>query len=151
AVDLARKVYLTEAQLDADIGIFNAFPEDTELVQAQKALNVWTGNLSRRLVREGGKVVIATASSDGLGFHSLADRGMRLYNRVGRRQSIASIFEGRKIIVFSPNCSRADLLERYPEKVIIRNTWKDVLEELKDGPAGQSVSVFPNGSLQYVV
>lgn len=151
AVERAGKVYLTEAPLDADIGIFNAFPEDTELVQAQKALNVWTGNVSRRLVRAGGKVVIATASSDGLGFHSLADRGMRLYNPVDRRQSIAGIFQGRKVIVFSPNCSRADLLERYPEKVIIRNTWKDVLEELKEGTSGQSVSIFPNGSLQFVV
>jgi len=150
AVELAGKIYLTEAPLDADIGIFNAFPEDTELVQAQKALNVWTGNLSRRLVSAGGKVVIATASSDGLGFHSIADRGMRLYNRVGRRPAIAGIFQGRKVIVFSPNCSRADLLERYPENVIIRNTWKDVLDELKDGSAGQSVSIFPNGSLQFV-
>lgn len=149
AVELARKVYVTEAPCDVDIGIFNAFPEDTELVQAQKALNVWTGNETCRLVREGGKVVIATASSDGLGFHSLADRGMRLYSPVGRRKAVTDIFQGRKIIVFSPNCSRADLLERYPEQVIIRNIWKDVLEELKDGATGQRVSIFPNGSLQY--
>jgi hypothetical protein len=54
------------------------------------------------------------------------------------------------VVVFSPNCSRADLLERYPEEVIIRNAWKDVLEELKNGSTGQSVAVFPNGSLQYI-
>jgi len=151
AVELASKVYVTEAPTDVDIGIFNAFPEDTELVQAQKALNVWTGNMGRRLVREGGKVVIATASSDGLGFHSLADRGMRLYNRVDRRKAIAEIFRGRKIIVFSPNCSRADLLERYPESVMIRNTWEEVMAELKDGSASQSVAIFPNGSLQFII
>ena len=149
AVELARTVYVTEPPCDVDVGIFNAFPEDTELVQAQKALNVWTGNETCRLVREGGKVVVATASSDGLGFHSLADRGMRLYAPVGHRKSVSSIFGSRKIIVFSPNCSRKDLLERYPEQVIIRNTWGDVLEELKDGSSAQSVSVFPNGSLQY--
>ena len=149
AVDLARKVYVTEAPCDMDIGIFNAFPEDTELVQAQKALNVWTGNETCRLVKEGGSVVIATASSDGLGFHSLADRGMRLYAPVCRRKAVSDIFGRRKIIVFSLNCSRADLLERYPDQVIIRNTWKDVLEELKNGATGQSVAIFPNGSLQY--
>ncbi len=149
AVELARAVYVTEPPCDVDVGIFNAFPEDTELVQAQKALNVWTGNETCRLVREGGKVVVATASSDGLGFHSLADRGMRLYAPVGHRKSVSSIFGSRKIIVFSPNCSPKDLLERYPEQVIIRNTWGDVLEELKDGSSAQSVSVFPNGSLQY--
>jgi nickel-dependent lactate racemase len=150
AVALAREVYRTEAPCEVDIGIFNAFPEDTELVQAQKAMNVWTGNETCRLVREGGTVVISTASSDGLGFHSLADRGMRLYSRVSRRKAVADIFHGRKVIVFSPNCSRADLLERYPEQVIIRNTWKEVSEELKNGAAGQSVSIFPNGSLQYI-
>jgi len=149
AVELARKIYITEAPTDADIGIFNAFPEDTELVQSAKALNVWTGNPNRRLVREGGKVVIATASSDGLGFHSLADRGMRLYRKIDHRESVKNIFRGRKVIVFSPTCSRADLLERYPQEAIIRNTWKEVLEELKDGPSAQSVSIFPNGSLQY--
>ena len=151
AVELASKVYVTEAPTDVDIGIFNAFPEDTELVQAQKALNVWTGNMGRRLVCEGGKVVIATASSDGLGFHSLADRGMRLYNRVDRRKTIAEILRGRKVIVFSPNCSRSDLLERYPESVMIRNTWKEVMAELKDGSASQSVAVYPNGSLQFII
>jgi len=149
AVELARKVYLTEAPTDVDVGIFSAFPEDTELVQAQKALNVWTGNLDRRLVREGGTVVVATASSDGLGFHSLADRGMRLYRKVDRRAAVARVFQGRNVIVLSPNCSRADLLERYPENVIIRNTWKDILEGLKEGNASQSVAIYPNGSLQY--
>jgi len=149
AVELARKVYMTEAPADADIGIFNAFPEDTELVQAQKALNVWTGNLGRRLVRDGGKVVIVTASSDGLGFHSLADQGMRLHWKVNQRPAPAEIFRGRKVIVFSPNCSRADLLERYPESVILCNTWEEVREELKDGSSRQSVTIFPNGSLQY--
>src|SRR4030042_683558 len=151
AVELASKVYVTEAPTDVDIGIFNAFPEDTELVQAQKALNAWAGHMGRRLVCEGGKVVIATASSDGLGFHSLADRGMRLYNRVDRRKTIAEILRGRKVIVFSPNCSRSDLLERYPESVMIRNTWKEVMAELKDGSASQSVAVYPNGSLQFIL
>lgn len=149
AVEIARKVYRTEAPADADIGFFSAFPEDTELVQCRKALNVWTGNMERRLVREGGKVVVATASSDGLGFHSLGDRGMRLYRKVDAAKKMADIMTGRKMIVFSPNCSRADLLERFPESVIIRNTWEEVLAELKDGSTSQSVSIFPNGSLQY--
>ncbi len=42
---------------------------------------------------------------------------------------MADIFSGPELIVFFPNCSRADSLERHPEEVIIRNTWKDVLEE----------------------
>jgi len=150
AVELARKAYITEAPAEVDIGIFNAFPEDTELVQAQKALNVWTGNMTRRIVREGGKVVIATASSDGLGFHSLADPGMRLHRKVDHRKAVADVFKGRKVLVFSPNCSSADLYTRYPKSVMIRNTWEDIVEELKDGGSGQTAAIFPNGSLQFI-
>jgi len=149
AVELARKVYITEAPSDVDIGIFNAFPEDTELVQARKALNVWTGNMNRRIVREGGKVVIATASSDGLGFHSLVDVGMRLHQQVDQVKEAADIFRSRKVIVFSPNCSPSDLYTRYPKNVMIRNRWEEILEELKEGGLGQTVAIFPNGSLQF--
>lgn len=150
AVDLARRIYLTTAPPEADIGIFNAFPEDTELVQALKALNVWTGNINRRLVRKGGTVVIATASSEGLGFHSLADRGMRLYRKADHKKEVQEIFQGRKLIVYSPTCSRADLLEKYDESAVLCHTWAEVLAHLKDGNGNQTVSVFPNGSLQYI-
>ncbi len=149
AVELARKIYLTEAPSEVDIGIFNAFPEDTELIQAQKALNVWTGNMRRRLVREGGKVVISTASSDGLGFHSLADPGMRMHWQVEKRKAVTEIFRSRKVIVFSPNCSPSDLYTRYPRTVIIRNKWQHVLEELLEDKSPQWVCIFPNGSLQF--
>ena len=150
AVDMARKVYLTDAPLEADIGIFNAFPEDTEMLQAGTALNVWTENATRRLVRKGGKVVIATASSEGLGFHSLADRGMRLYRRSDDNKEVKEIFQGRKVIVFSPTCSQADLLEKYAESAVLCNTWAEVLEHLRDGGGSQTVSIFPNGSLQHI-
>ncbi|MBU1205567.1 MAG: DUF2088 domain-containing protein [Proteobacteria bacterium] len=149
AVELTRKVYITEAPTDVDIGIFNAFPEDTELVQSPKALNVWTGNLNHNIVRERGKVVIATASSDGLGFHSLLDVGMRLHHKVDHRKVIAEVFKNREILVLSPNCSPSDLYTRYPSHVMIRNEWKYILEELKDGSSGQTVAIFPNGSLQF--
>lgn len=149
AVELTRKVYITEAPEGVDIGIFNAFPEDTELVQAQKALNVWTGNLQKQIVREGGKVVIATASSGGLGFHSLMDVGMRLHRKVDERKNIAQVFQNRKIYVLSPNCSPADLYTRYPRQVQIRNRWEDILEEIKEGGKAQTVAVFPNGCLQF--
>jgi nickel-dependent lactate racemase len=149
AVELARRVYITEAPTDVDIGVFNAFPEDTELCQARKALNVWTGNMNRRLVRDGGKVVIISATSDGVGFHSLTDPGMRLYQMANHGKGAAEIFAKHQMIVLSPNCSPADLYTRFPRNVIIRNTWEDVLGELQNGGTSQRVAVFPNGSLQF--
>lgn len=43
AVDLARKVYITDAPSEVDIGIFKAFPEEAELCQSRKALEegIW--------------------------------------------------------------------------------------------------------------
>jgi lactate racemase len=149
AVELTRKVYVTEPPTQVDIGIFNAFPEDTELVQAQKALNVWTGNLSRQIVREGGTVVIASATSDGLGFHSLLDPGMPLHRKTDEGKKIAEIFRNRKVFILSPNCSAADLYTRYSPPVQIRNRWEDIFSEVKKGNPGQTAAVFPNGSLQF--
>ena len=149
AVELAREVYITEPPTDVDIGVFNAFPEDTELCQARKALNVWTGNINRRLVRDGGKVVIVSATSDGQGFHSLSDPGMRLPQMANHGKAAAEIFAKHPMIVFSPNCSPSDLYMRFPRNVIIRNRWEDVLGELQKEEKSQTVSVFPNGSLQF--
>jgi len=100
----------------------------------------WRGNKSLPLTfPQNWKVSVA----------AMADRGMRLYWKVNERKAAAEIFRGRKVIVLSPNCSRADLLERYPESTILCNTWEAVCEELKDGGSGQSVTIFPNGSLQF--
>ncbi|HTU02937.1 MAG TPA: nickel-dependent lactate racemase [Candidatus Sulfotelmatobacter sp.] len=150
AVAMAQKIYATPVPAEADIGVFNAFPEDTELLQSGKALNVWTGNMEHRLVRQGGTVVIASASSEGLGFHSLSDRGMRLYRKVDEKAEVKAIFKDRQILVLAPTCSRVELLERYPEKTVLCHRWDEVLTHLASGPRAQSVSVFPNGSLQHL-
>jgi len=75
---------------------------------------------------------------------------MRLYRTADHRKSVADIFEGRKVLVFSPTCSPSDLYTRFPRRTVIRNKWEDILEELKDGGRAQNVAVFPNGSIQYV-
>jgi hypothetical protein len=143
-------VYATQAPAEADVGVFNAFPEDTELLQAGKALNVWTGNMKLRLVRPGGTVILATACSEGLGFHSLVDRGMRMYARAGHRQEEKDIFAGRQVIVFAPTSSRPDFLEKYDDTAVHCRTWAEVLAHLMRKRGRQSVTVFPNGSLQHI-
>jgi hypothetical protein len=68
---------------------------------------------------------------------------------VDHRKEVAEIFRGRRVFVLSPNCSPPDLYTRYPESVMIRNTWEDILQEIKRGESGQAVALFPNGSLQF--
>jgi hypothetical protein len=95
--------------------------------------------------------VIATASSDGLGFHCLLNIGGWLHRKMDQKKVIAEIFQNRKILVLSPNCSSCDLYTRYPSQVIIRNDWREILENLKEGNSSQRVAIFPNGSLQFTL
>ena len=63
------------------------------------------------------------------------------------RSAAAEIFRRRRVVVFSPNCSPADLYTRFPRNVIIRNKWDEVLEELKDRKKVQTVAIFPTALL----
>jgi hypothetical protein len=46
--------------------LFNAYPKDTELLQANNALNAALA--ARTSLREGGVAVVATAASEGAGY-----------------------------------------------------------------------------------
>lgn len=151
AVELATKVYATLAPPLLDIGIFNAWPKDSEFLQAVNAFNVWRSGY-RDLVRKGGAVVISSACSEGRGFHGLMARGMRLYMKVNERGHVANIFKGRRIYFFSPNATLPDLRDYYAEEVRLFKEWPSLIQELKQHyPTGSQVGVFPTSTLQYLV
>ena len=149
AVQLAQQVYATKIPQNMDIGIFNAFPKDTEFVQAVNATNVWSKR-DEALVKEGGAIVVTIASSEGRGFHALADRGMRLHWRVETRAGFKEIMQNRKLIFFCPNINYADLYEHYSKDTLLFRKWDEVVEELsKHYGAGLKVAVFPCSTLQF--
>jgi nickel-dependent lactate racemase len=151
AVDLAMKVYATPAPPLLDIAVFNAWPKDSEFLQAVNAFNVWRTGY-RELVRKGGAVVISSACSEGRGYHGLMAKGMRLYMKVNERGHVADIFRQRRVYFFSPRATRPDLRDYYAEEVQLFKQWPDLIEELSRnyGP-GSLVGVFPCSTLQYLV
>lgn len=149
AVALARRVYATRVPDGTiDVGVFNAYPKDTEFIQAGNAFNVWADR-DTDLVRRGGTLVLTTAGTEGRGFHSLADTHMRLDLPAHRRGPAARMFQDRRLVVFCPSVSPADVYDRYPADTVFCRKWQEVLDTLgmHHGPGTRAV-VFPCGTLQ---
>ncbi|MCK4237707.1 MAG: DUF2088 domain-containing protein, partial [Candidatus Lokiarchaeota archaeon] len=83
AIDLAKEVYrlnLPKLEDDEkfDVGLFNLFPEDTELSQSAKGTNMFMKADS--LLKEDASVIFLTSSYEGRGYHSLlGEKGGKLY------------------------------------------------------------------------
>ena len=147
-VNSALKVYSTEVPFGVDIGIFNAYPKDTDFVQAPNVFDVY-GSLEREIVREGGVIVLITASTEGKGFHYLNSKGMRLYVPLEEDIVFRRIIKNRKMIVFSPNINLFDVQELYPKNTLLMRKWTEVLQELiKHYPGKPRVALFPCASIQ---
>jgi|TARA_B100001971_G_scaffold88241_1_gene81525 nickel-dependent lactate racemase len=150
AVKYAQQVYATDVQYNLDVGIFNAFPKDNGVVQSFNALNVWsTRNKNKQVVKLGGTIIICSSCPDGVGYHGLTDRGMRLYIRRDKHGSFKHIFTDRNIIFFSPTLIPRDIHDFLPKTTILYRKWSLLIEELKNRyPQKIDVGVFPCGPLQ---
>jgi nickel-dependent lactate racemase len=145
-VEIGKELYLTEVPEAADVVICNAWPKDSEGTQSAMAL-VPLHSAYGKVLKEGSTVVIATASPEGLGYHSLMGPGTQL-----RLKQLADQ-EGRLSwagIVFSPNLHREDVRVMYGDAVRFCKTWPEVLAilESKYGSSAR-VCVFPTGAMQY--
>ncbi|GAB4320157.1 MAG: hypothetical protein Kow0069_24020 [Promethearchaeota archaeon] len=148
AVDLAKRVYRVEVPRlgrkdKFDAGIFNLFPEDTELSQSIKGMNLYLS--TQALFRRGAVQVFASASPEGRGFHSLSgERGARLYKNWGDNPVVSSLFRGKPLAIFSPGCTEFDVRHFYPPDAHFCRApgqLVDLLAELAG--ASPKVAVFP--------
>ncbi len=145
AVRRAREVYATKLPRDpVDCAILNAYPKDTELLQAGNAFNALRGS-PRIPVRPGGWIVVASACSLGKGFHSLHGPGMRLYRKPVEREWL----EGRGVIFHSPSLNASEAAISFWEGYPFERTWKGVVRRLRSA-AGEraTVMVLPCAPLQ---
>jgi nickel-dependent lactate racemase len=145
AIEFSRDVYKTEIPKGArfNVGFFNAFPEDTELNQCMKALNLFM--LNSAIIDRKGAVVIMTASSEGRGYHALlAEDGSPL--AIKDSISMATSFMGRrKFCLFSPNVTRADVQQFFPGSVLFKNTFAGLIDDLEQVVGkNPSACVFQN-------
>lgn len=126
-----------------DIGVFNQYPKDTEFMHLGHALHV-LNSAARPLVREGGTVIIVSASSDGFGHHSLEGPYMRHEHRVPNPR-----LAGRNVVVMCPTINPRYLYGSLPPATRLVEDWKGVLAALREfHPAGGEVAVFPCGAIQ---
>jgi nickel-dependent lactate racemase len=97
AVKMARRVFATRIPREpADVGVFSAYPKDSEYLQIGMAFNVWR-TAPRPLVHDAGAVVTCSAASEGPGFHSLIGPERRVPATGGFP---AALFAPRDVAVF---------------------------------------------------
>jgi nickel-dependent lactate racemase len=149
-VAIGKDLYATPMPTDLDVAVFNAWPKDTEGTQAGMALVPIRGQ-PFNVLRDGGTLVLASACSEGLGFHSVYGPGTDLRMRMGAvTQSGVSGTANVHTILFSPGMNEHDVRGFFGPDVRFCKTWPQVLEIL-EGMYGNSARacVFPCGAMQY--
>ena len=140
---MARQVYATPAPRAADVVILNAYPKDSDLIQATMALNV-AYTFQPAIVKAGGTIVVTCACPEGAGIHFLDGFGMRKAARYDQEA-----FGDRHLIIFSPNLSEYDVQRMFPPGTILYRRWPEVVQELERLHGSRPrVSVFPWASQQ---
>ena len=146
----AVEIYATDMPTDVDIGVFNAFPKDTELLQALNSLTPWNPGAGHRdVVRDGGSIVVITAASEGHGWLGLNNPGGPLHQRRDKHPVYAQMLANRRLYFLSPNLARADMLDHYPPEVQLFNEWNDLRAALEARhPTTARAAFFPCAPLQ---
>ncbi len=142
----ARQIYATELpRQPVDIAICNAYPKDTDFLQSNMALNILR-SAPRPIVREGGAVVIISASPEGRGHHGLFAPGMRYGPPFTREHASDAPLVHREVqtLSFSPWVTPADA--RTPAHF---RRWDALIAHLRKRYGDRArVAVFPCGSIQ---
>jgi nickel-dependent lactate racemase len=150
-VRYAREVYATpRPELPLDVAVVNAFPMDTDIIQIEKALNVFRPGLEG-LVPPGGSIVIVANCPEGRGFHHFGDYLMPLWQTIEKNAHTNDVIGGRQLLVFSPNLHQWDVDDFYPAGTTHCATWEDVVDALcVRSEAPRRVGIFPAGVLQII-
>ena len=140
AVALARQVYATTLPRNVDIGVFNAYPKDTELMLGFNALNPAYG-IGEQLIQPDGTVVVTMAAPEGYGYHSINMRQQFAYS--------SDLAWQRRLVVYSPNLTQGDIQRFCPAGTLLFKEWPGLIEMLEGlYPGSARAVVLPCGALQ---
>jgi lactate racemase len=143
-VEIARRVYSTSAPRNADVCVVSAYPKDNEFLQYSTAYAPLL-SAPEPVVRRGGTVVVASAGSEGQGFHSLFGPGMTMWSGISLPVNDADL------VLFCPGVRHGDLEPEVREKAALFATWEETLRWLVDKHGRRAaVSVFPSAVTQLV-
>lgn len=141
-VALARRVYSLGDVPPADIGIINAHPLDIDLFQSPKALSMSGGSPT---VRKGGAILLAAACPEGVGFHAWAGKGGKGWS--GLRQMLPEQLSDRRLLLYSPNLSQAQVRSTVSEEVRFSDNFEEAVDALASEYPNPRVIVIPHGAL----
>jgi len=143
-VDFARKVFRTEIPGPCDVAILNAYPKDSELLQAETALTPLK-TIKTSIIEKNGVIIIISKCANGLGYHALFGPGMRLYHKPIQRKFL----RGRDLILFSPNINQAEFHSLFWKGYQLINRWDTLLSLLHKRFIKQATAVvLPHAPLQ---
>lgn len=143
-VVFARTVYRTNIPDQVDVAVLNAYPKDIDLIQSENAFNLYR-SVKRAFVEDGGKVVLMTASQEGMGGHGLFEPGGRLHRKPTRKRWLGN----RDLLLFCPTVTPQDAAQLYWAGYPVLSTWPEVIGELRKTFSEKCrVAVFPCSSLQ---
>jgi nickel-dependent lactate racemase len=147
----ARQVYATHVPRGRDVGVFNAFPKDTEFIQAMAALNPWADRADPATapVRPGGTIVVICAATEGLGTHELIEHGRAHFRPRPEHGSFRGILSGRRLLFLAPGVNPATVRRYYLDAAEHFTDWPALRRRLEElHPGETSAAVFPVGPLQ---
>jgi nickel-dependent lactate racemase len=145
-VAFARTVYATSMpEAPVDVAICNAYPKDTDFLQAGLALNILnTAALTGQpVLKPEGTVVIVTASPEGRGYHMVYGPGMIYHHANEDWREHPPLYNGQPLIHFSPNVTPQDARNPFAFQ-----QWEDVIAYVNERYDHPDVAVFPCGALQ---
>ncbi len=159
AIELGKKVYQTEIPKlkdeanKFDMGIFNLFPEDTELSQSSKGTNIFMQ--AESTLKEEAVVIFSTASPEGRGYHSLlGESGAQLYEQWKETEEIFMEFcEDKTFALYSPNLTRSDVTHYWSEDMLFSKSFSELIanSEIRQKlPETPRVALFPT-SIQLLI
>lgn len=135
------------AQPPFDAVILNAYPKDTELLQAENAF-IPLHSSPQNLLKENGMVIVASACSEGLGHHALFGPGGALF----RKPQPKRFLESKRFMFYSENVRREDFEQVFWEGYPSFSDWESIRKTFpQPGKEPFRVLVFPCASLQLVV
>ena len=144
----ARQFYSTALKDNApyDLLILNAYPKDTELLQAENAL-IPIKSSSHELLKEEGLVLVTSACSEGLGYHGLFGPKGVLY----RKPKPLRFLNKRLLLFFSPNITEDQFKQIFYDNYLFFDDKISLQNYLtKNLPKKARVGIFPYASLQLV-
>lgn len=156
AIKLGKEVYqtdipkITEDEQKFDVGLFNLYPEDTELTQSSKGNNLFMQ--VENILKEDAVIVFMTASPEGRGYHSLfSETGGKLFEDWKETvELLLEFFEEKTFALYSPNLNRRDVDHFWSEEILFFKTFSELLENIKSlVPENPKVALFPT-SIQLI-